>query len=114
MNNTVTTTADPPSLVASSSVDEDTMSMEEEEQQVDNNGDSSSSSEDDYDDYDDDDDPYTYSDDSASLSDAYFLQPSHDPGVFNIVSDTESERDTLGSIEHITDETKEIYPEDDK
>jgi hypothetical protein len=100
MNNI--TTLDPPTLVASSSVDEDTMSMEEEEQQIDNNGDSSS--EDDYDD-DDDDDPYTYSDDSASLSDAYFLQPSHDPGVFNIMSDTESERDTL-EISNITSPMK--------
>jgi hypothetical protein len=45
------------------------------------------------------DDPYTYSDDSASLSDAYFLQSPPLPGsgglLFGLVSDPESDGDPL-------------------
>jgi Plasma-membrane choline transporter len=52
-----------------------------------------------------DDDPYIYSDDSASLNDAYFLQPPHDAatnsdggsGIFGLMSDTESEKDPFES-----------------
>ncbi|KAG7368432.1 plasma-membrane choline transporter family protein [Nitzschia inconspicua] len=88
-------TSEPPPLraAASSSMEDDTIDSDEEGGFSPQDDDGSMSP---------DDDPYTYSDDSASLNDAYFLQPPHDSSLgngsaFGLVSDTESEKDPLES-----------------